>query len=73
LRREKIDVLKELPQKIIQDFYCSMTDLQVNYEIFIKSLVLNNRAPSIPSWKKTKLLLAMRFWKSGKRTTRKEI
>ena len=28
LRREKKDVLKELPDKIIQDFYCEMSDIQ---------------------------------------------
>ena len=31
LRREKSEVLKELPQKIIQDYYCTMTDMQVLY------------------------------------------
>lgn len=35
LRRLKDDVLQELPPKIIQDYYCSMTQLQVDlYEDF---------------------------------------
>jgi len=40
LRREKIDVLKELPQKIIQDYYCSMTELQV---FFLMKIILNGK------------------------------
>lgn len=27
LRRDKLDVLNELPDKIIQDYYCNLTKL----------------------------------------------
>jgi SNF2 family DNA or RNA helicase len=29
LRRDKMSVLSELPPKVIQDYYCHMTDIQV--------------------------------------------
>jgi TATA-binding protein-associated factor len=35
LRRLKEDVLHDLPPKIIQDYYCELSDLQVNYIITI--------------------------------------
>eukprot|EP00474_Spongospora_subterranea_P005158 CRZ05616.1 hypothetical protein [Spongospora subterranea] len=38
LRRVKEDVLKDLPEKIIQDYYCDLSPLQVElYESFSKS------------------------------------
>ncbi|OWA51690.1 TATA-binding protein-associated factor 172 [Hypsibius exemplaris] len=38
LRRLKVDVLKDLPPKIIQDYYCDLTPIQLRlYEDFAKS------------------------------------
>ncbi|XP_060942934.1 TATA-binding protein-associated factor 172 [Limanda limanda] len=38
LRRMKVDVLQDLPPKIIQDYYCNLSPLQVQlYEDFAKS------------------------------------
>ena len=38
LRRNKTDVLKDLPPKIIQDYYCDLSPLQkMLYEDFAKS------------------------------------
>lgn len=35
LRRMKEDVLQDLPPKIIQDYYCEMTPLQVIILLFV--------------------------------------
>lgn len=35
LRRLKENVLNDLPPKIIQDYYCKLSPLQVNIEKFI--------------------------------------
>ena len=40
LRRDKMNVLNELPPKIIQDYYCKMTDIQVIYYVY-SNLYLN--------------------------------
>ncbi|CAG8444968.1 8385_t:CDS:10 [Ambispora gerdemannii] len=43
LRRLKEDVLNDLPPKIIQDYYCELSDLQKQlYEQFAKSQAKNN-------------------------------
>ena len=34
LRRLKEDVLKDLPPKIIQDYYCELSQLQVNLFVY---------------------------------------
>jgi len=47
MRRLKDDVLDELPPKVVQDYYCSMTPLQVQlYEDFVESVVNSNEQPS---------------------------
>ena len=41
LRRLKEDVLNDLPPKIIQDYYCELSDIQVcSKEIFCSKLIL---------------------------------
>lgn len=38
MRRLKMDVLDDLPEKIVQDYTCSMTDIQKEYYEHIVSL-----------------------------------
>lgn len=40
LRRLKEDVLKDLPPKIIQDYYCDLSPLQVPFWVFLYFLNL---------------------------------
>jgi TATA-binding protein-associated factor len=47
LRRIKEDVLHDLPPKIIQDYYCDLSDLQAQlYEDFAQSTISKGLAPS---------------------------
>lgn len=51
LRRMKDDVLKDLPPKIIQDYYCELSELQSQlYEDFAKSRVRESLECSVNSW-----------------------
>ncbi|CAF0748348.1 unnamed protein product [Brachionus calyciflorus] len=48
LRRTKEEVLKDLPPKIIQDYYCEMSQLQIElYQDFAKSNVSENIKKSL--------------------------
>lgn len=48
LRRTKEEVLKDLPPKIIQDYYCEMSPLQIElYQDFAKSNVSDNIKKSL--------------------------
>lgn len=48
LRRMKEDVLKDLPPKIMQDYYCDLSPLQARlYEDFAKSRVKQNMAKDL--------------------------
>ena len=50
LRRMKEDVLKDLPPKIMQDYYCELSPLQARlYEDFAKSRVKQNMAKDLNS------------------------
>ena len=50
LRRMKEDVLKDLPPKIIQDYYCDLSSLQVQlYEDFAKSRAKRSLEESLTS------------------------
>jgi len=48
LRRLKEDVLHDLPPKIIQDYYCELSDLQKHlYDDFAKSMAGNSATESV--------------------------
>lgn len=48
LRRLKEDVLQDLPPKIIQDYYCDLSPLQVSvFSIRVVSNILINESPYV--------------------------
>ena len=48
MRRKKEQVLKDLPPKIVQDYYCELTPLQTKlYEAFQKSSAASNVQDSL--------------------------
>ncbi|THV07958.1 SNF2 superfamily chromatin remodeling protein [Dendrothele bispora CBS 962.96] len=50
LRRLKEDVLNDLPPKIIQDYYCELSEMQKNlYDDFSKSQALHNAQDAVHS------------------------
>ncbi|XP_039291094.1 TATA-binding protein-associated factor 172 [Nilaparvata lugens] len=62
LRRMKEDVLKDLPPKITQDYYCDLSPLQEQlYEDFTKSHAHQNLAQTIGSKVSSSLLQALRY------------
>lgn len=54
LRRMKEDVLQDLPPKIIQDYYCILSPLQVclksGWKLSVSSTVKTTKEPLLYSW-----------------------
>lgn len=54
LRRMKEDVLQDLPPKIIQDYYCILSPLQVclkiGWKLSFSSIVKTTKEPLLYSW-----------------------